>query len=95
MANLDGLLPKAVDEGLRWVAPIGTQMRQASETVALGGATIPAGAPAAAVISSACRDELRYKNPDAFDIRRAKPATRLLVSAAISAPAGGLRSGWS
>jgi cytochrome P450 len=70
MANLDRLLPKAVDEGLRWVAPIGTQMRQAVEDVRLGGVMIPAGAPVASVLSSACRDEAKYSNPDAFDIQR-------------------------
>jgi len=70
--DLDRLLPKAVDEGLRWVAPIGTQMRQATETLELGGATIPAGAPVASVLSSACRDETRYQNPDAFDIHRSE-----------------------
>jgi cytochrome P450 len=69
-ANLDGLLPKAVDEGLRWVAPIGTQMRQTTKDVALGGVTIPAGAPVASVLSSACRDEARYKDPDSFNIHR-------------------------
>ncbi|WP_284735858.1 cytochrome P450 family protein [Dongia deserti] len=44
-SDLDRLLPKAVDEGLRWVAPIGTQMRRATRDVELGGVTIPAGAP--------------------------------------------------
>ncbi|HJT13942.1 MAG TPA: cytochrome P450 [Dongiaceae bacterium] len=70
MANLDGLLPKAVDEGLRWVAPIGTQMRQATKDIELGGVTIPAGAPVASVLSSACRDEARYQDPDSFNIHR-------------------------
>jgi len=70
VANLDGLLPKAVDEGLRWVAPIGTQMRQATKDIELGGVTIPAGAPVASVLSSACRDEARYKDPDRFNIHR-------------------------
>ncbi|MGH6893137.1 MAG: cytochrome P450, partial [Dongiaceae bacterium] len=68
LADLDSLLPKAVDEGLRWIAPIGTQMRQVTEVVELGGVTIPAGAPVASVLASACRDEAKYKNPDAFDI---------------------------
>lgn len=70
LADLDRLLPKAADEGLRWVAPIGTQMRQATAPVTLGGVTIPAGAPVASVIASASRDEARYRDPDAFDIRR-------------------------
>ncbi|HVT51719.1 MAG TPA: cytochrome P450 [Dongiaceae bacterium] len=69
-ADLDVMLPKAVDEGLRWVAPIGTQMRQATEDTEIGGVAIPKGAPVAALISSASRDESRYANPDAFDIHR-------------------------
>jgi cytochrome P450 len=71
LAQPDTLLPKAVDEGLRWVAPIGTQMRQTTEPVSLGGVTIPANAPVASVLSSASRDENRYSAPDAFDIQRA------------------------
>ncbi len=70
LADLDRLLPKAVDEGLRWVAPIGTQMRQTTEPVTLGGVTIPTGSPVASVLSSASRDESRTADPDAFDIHR-------------------------
>jgi cytochrome P450 len=70
LADFDKLLPKAADEGLRWMAPIGTQMRQATRDVELGEVTIPAGAPVASVISSASRDEARYREPDRFDIRR-------------------------
>lgn len=66
----DTFLPKAVDEGLRWVAPIGTQMRQAARDVELGGVTIPAGAPVAALLSSASRDETRYQDPDSFNLHR-------------------------
>ncbi|HXW45862.1 MAG TPA: cytochrome P450 [Streptosporangiaceae bacterium] len=66
----DRLLPAAVEEGLRWVAPIGTQTRQAVTDVDLGGATIPAGAPVGALVSSACRDESRFADPDRFDIFR-------------------------
>jgi cytochrome P450 len=69
-ADLDGLLPKAVDEGLRWVAPIGTQTRQSARDMELGGTVIPAEAPVAAVLSSACRDEARFHEPDSFDIAR-------------------------
>jgi len=72
LVDMDALLPRAVDEGLRWVAPIGTQMRQATEDTEIGGVAIPKGAPVAAIISSASRDESRYQNPDAFDIHRAE-----------------------
>lgn len=70
LADPDGLVPKAVDEGLRWIAPIGTQTKQATRAIELGGATIPAGAPVAALVSSANRDESRFPDPDRFDIRR-------------------------
>jgi cytochrome P450 len=60
----------AVHEGLRWVAPIGTQTRQATEDVTIGGTTIPAGAPVGAVVASACRDEALFVDPDRFDISR-------------------------
>ncbi|UVK55784.1 cytochrome P450 [Mesorhizobium sp. AR02] len=63
-------VPKAVDEGLRWVAPIGTQTRETTRAVEIGGATIPAGAPVAALVSSASRDESRFADPDRFDINR-------------------------
>jgi cytochrome P450 len=71
-ADPAGLLPAVVEEGLRWVAPIGTQTRQAAADVELGGAVIPAGAPVGALVSSACRDETRYTDPDRFDIFRAR-----------------------
>jgi len=74
LADMDTLLPKAVDEGLRWVAPIGTQMRQATEDTEIAGVAIPKGAPVAAIISSANRDESRYEDPDAFDIHRRESA---------------------
>lgn len=60
----------AVHEGLRWVAPIGTQTRQATQDVELGGAVIPQGAPVGAVVASACRDEAVFDEPDRFDITR-------------------------
>lgn len=64
------LVLQAVDEGLRWIAPIGTQTRQATVDVELAGAIIPAGDAVAAVVASACRDESRFPDPDEFDIFR-------------------------
>ncbi len=69
-ADPAGLLPAVVEEGLRWVAPIGTQTRQAVADIELGGAVIPAGAPVGALVSSACRDETRFTDPDQFDLFR-------------------------
>jgi cytochrome P450 len=64
----------AVHEGLRWVAPIGTQTRQATEDVVVSGTTIPAGGAVGAVVASACRDEREFDEPDRFDIRRPRKA---------------------
>jgi cytochrome P450 len=68
-ANPD-LLPAAVEEGLRWMSPIGTQTRQAVMDVQLGGVVIPAGAAVGALVSAANRDERRFADPDRFDIFR-------------------------
>lgn len=69
------LVLRAVDEGLRWIAPIGTQTRQATADVELAGAVIPRGDAVAAVVASACRDETRFSNPDEFDLFRAESDT--------------------
>jgi cytochrome P450 len=69
-ADPAGLVPLAVEEGLRLIAPIGTQLRSTTEDVEIGGATIPAGEPVALVIASANRDEDRFDDPDRFDIDR-------------------------
>jgi cytochrome P450 len=74
-ADLDGLLPGAIEEGMRLIAPIHTQERIATEATELAGVTIPAGDAVAAVIASANRDESRFANPDAFDLDR--PRTRV------------------
>lgn len=59
-----------IQEGLRWVAPIGTQTRQTTQDVELGGVVIPAGSAVAAVVASASRDETVFANPDTFDMDR-------------------------
>jgi cytochrome P450 len=64
------LLPAAVEEGLRWVSPIGTQTRQAAGNQELAGVTIPDGAPIGALVSAANRDEARFADPDRFDLFR-------------------------
>ena len=64
------LIGRAVDEGMRWVAPIGTQFRVARVDVELGGVTVPAGAPVSALLSSANRDEDVFPDPDRFDLYR-------------------------
>jgi cytochrome P450 len=71
-ADIGSLLPRAVDEGLRWVTPIGTQTRQTTQDVGLGGVTIPPGQAVAAVLASASHCESRFTDPGRFDIHRSE-----------------------
>jgi cytochrome P450 len=71
-ADPDRLIPDAIDEGVRWVAPIGTATRIAAQDVTIGGATIPKGATVAAVLASANHDESRFADAGRFDLHRPK-----------------------
>ncbi len=51
------LVRDAVEEGLRWFSPIGTQPRRALVDAELGGVTVPGGANLGLLVSSANRDE--------------------------------------
>jgi cytochrome P450 len=65
------LVRDAVEEGLRWVSPIGTQTRRATRDVELGGVDVPAGANLGLLVSSANRDEDVWgPTADAFDLFR-------------------------
>lgn len=69
-ADLDRLLAVAIEEGMRWISPIGTQGRRTTRALELGGSELPADAPVAAVIASANRDEARFAGADRFDLHR-------------------------
>jgi cytochrome P450 len=72
-ADPAGLVRDAVEEGLRWVSPIGTQTRRAVVDAELGGARLPAGANLGVLVSSANRDEDVWgPTADAYDLFRAK-----------------------
>jgi cytochrome P450 len=65
------LVRDAVEEGLRWVSPIGTQTRRALVDAELGGVTVPAGANLGLLVSSANRDEEVWgPTADAFNLFR-------------------------
>jgi cytochrome P450 len=51
------LVRDAVEEGLRWISPIGTQTRRALVDAELGGVTVPVGANLGLLVSSANRDQ--------------------------------------
>lgn len=69
-----GLLGPAIDEALRWIAPIGTMMRTALRATEVNGVKVPEGTPVSCIFASANRDETRWDNAEAFDILRPQKA---------------------
>ena len=63
-------LPRAVEEMIRWTAPLGHMFRTAREDISVGGTKIRKGEVAALFWPSACRDETLYENPHEFRIDR-------------------------
>lgn len=64
------LIPNAVNEMIRWVAPVNHFGRTAVEEVELGGQTIPAGDSLMLLFPSGARDESKLDAPEKFDITR-------------------------
>lgn len=64
------LLPKAIEEGLRWEPPISTLVRHAVRDSELGGVPIPAGTNVSISVAAANRDPRRHPHPDVFDLHR-------------------------
>lgn len=74
-ADLGTQIRRAVDEGLRWVSPIGTQGRVAGHGATLGDFTIPVGQAVGLIVPSANRDEEIWGDAaDVFDVRRTRHA---------------------
>jgi len=72
-----GTVEAAIEETLRWEAPVQITARRATRSVELGGVGIEEGSLVLAHIGSANRDETWCAEPDAFDVRRV-PAPRHL-----------------
>ena len=64
------LVPKVVNEGMRWETASQFLARQATIDVEIRGVKIPAGAALSLASGSANRDEEVFDDPDAFDIDR-------------------------
>jgi cytochrome P450 len=74
-ADPAGTVSAAVDEGLRWISPIGAQERHARDGAQLPGGEIPPGANVAAIVASANRDRAVWgQTADEYDLFR--PAQR-------------------
>ena len=68
-------MPAAVEEGLRWTAPIGNLLRGIAPGTSLGGVDLPAGERAILVVASANRDRAIWgPTADEFDILRPRRA---------------------
>jgi cytochrome P450 len=64
------LVPSAVEEMLRYDSPVQATVRVTTETVELGGQTLPPGALVVAMIGAANRDPAVFPDPDRFDVAR-------------------------
>jgi cytochrome P450 len=68
------LMPEAIEEALRWEAPVQqTSRRVMKGGVEVGGVAIPKGDAVSVSIGSANRDEFRYEDPDRYDMHREGP----------------------
>ena len=64
------LVPAAVEEALRWEAPVQFAAREATRDVELAGVAVEAGTPVTVALGAANHDGARWPDPDAFDVRR-------------------------
>jgi cytochrome P450 len=68
------LMPAAIEEGIRWEAPLLLVSRGVVHATELEGVAIPAGSSMIVSLGAANRDANRWPDPDSFDIfRERKP----------------------
>lgn len=70
LRNDPSLIPRAVEEGLRWEAPLLYFGRVATADTEIEGHPIPAGTTVNVCVHTANRDPSRWERPDEFDIHR-------------------------
>lgn len=64
------LVPRAIEEALRWESPITGIIRKVARDTELAGVALPAGAMLSVCVAAANHDETRYERPEEFDIFR-------------------------
>jgi cytochrome P450 len=64
------LMPSALEEMLRYDAPVQGVVRWCTDGAEIGGAVIPANSPVMVLIGAANRDPAQFPSPDRFDIAR-------------------------
>jgi cytochrome P450 len=67
------LVPRTVEEALRFETPLLNITRLATKDTEIGGVPIPAGSTIMIMLAAANREEGRYPEPDGFDIFRNDP----------------------
>lgn len=77
------LVPAAVEETLRWDAPIRMFLRRTATAVDLQGVTIPADADVVAIFPAANRDPAAFTDPDMFDITCERRTRHLAFGASV------------
>jgi cytochrome P450 len=65
-----GLIPRAVEESLRYLSPTQYMVRATTRDVELYGRRIPRAAQVVLLIGAANRDERQFPDPDRFDLER-------------------------
>jgi cytochrome P450 len=68
--DVEGLLPTAIEELLRWVSPVIYMRRTATVDTELRGQTIRAGEKVVVYYGSANRDEAAFEEPERLDLGR-------------------------
>ncbi len=63
-------LPALIEESMRWEPAVQSCTRFTTETVRLGGATIPSGETVQCMLGAANRDPAHFPDPDRFDASR-------------------------
>ncbi|WP_437916413.1 cytochrome P450 [Sorangium sp. So ce302] len=69
------LIPRFIEEMLRWDPPTHNIFRKAMPGAEVGGVKVPAGAPVTVILASANRDEAVFPDPDEFNMDRDVPKT--------------------
>jgi cytochrome P450 len=66
------LMPRAIEEGIRWEPPLLVITRTATRDTEVGGVAIPAGSTVVCNLGAANHDPDRWPEPEVFDMRRAR-----------------------
>jgi cytochrome P450 len=70
LADLDGLLPTAIEEMLRWVSPVVYMRRTATTDTEIDGVPVQAGDKVVMYYGAANRDPDAFSDADTFDVTR-------------------------